>query len=75
MLVYAPELAARIDAEQLLPAGREEREIRACALHACELLSARLGVPARVLDMWLWTRGQSPELKARPRHRCRTVYY
>jgi hypothetical protein len=75
ILVYAPELAARIDAEQLLPAGREEREIRACALHACELLSTRLGVPARVLDMWLWNRGQAPALKARPRHRCRTVYY
>jgi hypothetical protein len=75
VLVYAPELAARIDAGQLLSAGREEREIRACALHACERLSARLGVPARVLDMWLWNRGQDPALKARPRHRCRTVYY
>jgi hypothetical protein len=75
VLVYAPELAARIDDEQLLPAGREEREIRACALHACELLSARLDIAPRVLDMWLWTRGQAPELKARPRHRCRTVYY
>ena len=75
ILVYDPALAARIDAGELLPAGREEREIRACALHACELLSARLGVPARALDMWLWNRGQAPELKARPRHRCRTVYY
>jgi hypothetical protein len=75
VLVYDDALAARIDAELLLPAGREEREIRACALHACELIGARLGVPARVLDMWLWTRGQAPELKARPRHRCRTVYY
>jgi hypothetical protein len=75
VLIYDPALAARIDAEQLLPAGREEREIRACALHACEQLGARLGIPPRVLDMWLWTRGQAPELKARPRHRCRTVYY
>ena len=75
ILVYDAALAARIDAEELLPTGREEREIRGCALHACELLSARLGVPARVLDMWLWTRGQSPEIKARPRHRTRTVYY
>jgi hypothetical protein len=75
VLVYAPELAARIDAGRLLSAGREEREIRACALHACEQLGARLGVPPRVLDMWLWTRGQAPALKARPRHRCRTVYY
>ena len=75
ILRYDTALAARIDAEELLPAGREEREIRAGAVHACELLSARLEVPARVLDMWLWTRGQSPEIKARPRHRCRTVYY
>jgi hypothetical protein len=75
VLVYEPALAAHIDAEHVLPAGRAEREIRACAVHACELLAARLGVPARVLDMWLWTRGQDPALKARPRHRCRTVYY
>jgi hypothetical protein len=75
VLVYEPELAAHIDGEHLLPAGCAEREIRACAVHACERLSARLGVPARVLDMWLWNRGQDPALKARPRHRCRTVYY
>ncbi|HEV7495885.1 queuosine salvage family protein [Baekduia sp.] len=75
ILVYEEGLAARIDAEQPLAAGREEREIRACALHACELLGARLAVPPRVLDMWLWNRGQDPALKARPRHRCRTVYY
>jgi hypothetical protein len=75
VLVYEAALAARIDAGRPLAAGREEREIRACALHACELLGARLAVPPRVLDMWLWTRGQEPALKARPRHRCRTVYY
>jgi hypothetical protein len=75
VLVYEPALAAHIDAGHLLPTGRQEREIRACALHACELLGARLGVPPRVLDMWLWNRGQAPELKAIPRHRTRTVYY
>jgi hypothetical protein len=75
ILVYEDDLAARIDAEQSLATGREEREIRACALHACELLGARLDVAPRVLDMWLWNRGQAPALKARPRHRCRTVYY
>src|SRR3954453_16453335 len=36
VLVYAPELAARIDAGRPLATGREEREIRACAVHACE---------------------------------------
>ena len=60
VLVYYPALAAHIDAEHELPAGRAEREIRACAVHAGELLAKRLGVPARVLDMWLWNRGQAP---------------
>ncbi|HEU4974083.1 MAG TPA: queuosine salvage family protein [Baekduia sp.] len=75
ILIYHPELAAHIDAGRQLRPRRAEREIRACALHACEELSRRLGVPPRVLDIWLWNRGQSPEIKARPRHRCRTVYY
>jgi hypothetical protein len=35
-LVYAPELAEIVDAGRELPAGGEmEREIRACAVHAC----------------------------------------
>ena len=75
VLRYAPELAARIDAGELLPQGREEQEIRACALHACEALAQRSGVPPRILDIRLWNRGQAPEYKAVPRHRTRTVYY
>jgi hypothetical protein len=75
VLVYEPRLAAHIDAERPLRPGPQEREIRACAVHACELLSARLGVAPRVLDNWLWNRGQSPRYKALPRHRCRCVYY
>jgi hypothetical protein len=75
VLEYDPELAARIDAGELLPPGGEEREIRACAVHACELIAAELGVPPRVLDTWLWNRGQEPRYKAIPRHRTRTVYY
>ena len=75
VLVYDDALATHIDGNRLLPAGREEREIRACAVHACELLAARTGVPPRVLDVWLWNRGQAPAYKARPRHRTRTVFY
>ncbi len=75
VLRYDPRLAARIDAGELLPPGDEEREIRACALHACELISARTGIPPRLLDGWLWNRGQAPRYKAIPRHRTRTVYY
>jgi hypothetical protein len=52
-----------------------EREIRASAVHACELLARRLDVPARVLDTWLWNRGQGEAYRDRPRHRTRTVYY
>jgi hypothetical protein len=75
VLRYGPELAARIDAGELLPQGRAEREIRACALHACEQLAERTGVSARMLDLRLWNRGQLPHYKAVPRHRTRTVYY
>jgi hypothetical protein len=75
VLRYEPSLAARIDAGELLPPGEEEREIRGCAVHACELLSARLAIPARVLDTSLWTKGQAPRYKALPRHRTRTVFY
>ena len=75
VLVYDPRLAAHIDAGRLLRPGPQEREIRACAVHACEQLSARLGMPPRELDHRLWTRGQDPEIKARPRHRCRTTAY
>jgi hypothetical protein len=75
VLRYEPELAAHIDAERLLPAGRQEREIRACAVHACELLATRLQATPRELDNALWSRGQAPQFKATPRHRTRSVYY
>ncbi len=75
VLSYAPELAARIDAGELLPLGGDEREIRACAVHACEQIAGELGVPPAMLDTWLWNRAQEPRYKALPRHRTRTVFY
>jgi hypothetical protein len=75
VLVYDDELAARIDREELLPPGEEEREIRASAVHACELIARELGIPPRDLDVMLWNRGQAPRYKSRPRHRTRTVHY
>jgi hypothetical protein len=76
ILVYTPELASAIDAGRLLPAGGEhEREIRACAVHACELLGRRAGVPPRTLDNWLWNRGRHPPYSARAPHLTRTVFY
>ena len=75
VLVYDPALAAHVDAERLLTHAAQEREIRAAAVHACRQLAERLQAPERVIDMWLWNRGQDPEYKARPRHRARSVFY
>jgi hypothetical protein len=81
VLVYADELAARIDAGALLAVGSpEEVEIRAVALEAVERLVAGLaerGRPttAHALDGLLWNAGQRPEIKARPRHRARSSFY
>ena len=76
VLRYHPELAARVDGGRLLAAGSPmEREIRACGVHACELLAGRIGVPPRTLDNWLWNRGQAPPYSRRPAHRTRTVFY
>ena len=66
VLRYSPELAARIDAGELLPPGREETEIRACALHACEQIAAATGVAPRELDVRLWNRGQERALQGDP---------
>jgi hypothetical protein len=75
VLVYDDQLAAHIDTGALLPPGEREQEIRGCAVHACELIARELQVPPRVLDVWLWNRGQAARYKAVPRHRTRTIYY
>jgi hypothetical protein len=75
VLVYEAGLAARIDSGRLLAPGPAEREIRAAAVHAGELLAARLGVTSRDLDGLLWNRGRGAAYKARPRHRCRCIWY
>jgi hypothetical protein len=81
VLVYTPELAARIDRGEAIEAGSpEEVELRAASVHAVEgfVAEARaLGrdLTAQQLDYRLWTRGQRPEYKAHPRHRTRTSYY
>ncbi len=81
ILVVEPALAEHIARETLLPAGSpEEVELRAAAVHAVECLVAEIRArggttSARALDSALWTRGQNPEVKSRPRHRTRTVYY
>jgi hypothetical protein len=76
VLILDDELARRIDAGELLEAGGEqERELRACAVHACEHLAQRLGVAPRVLDNWLWNRGLEAPYADRPAHLTRTLFY
>ena len=76
VLVLDDALAAHIDAGALLPEGSEEEvELRACAVHAVELLAATTGATPAALDNVLWNRGQGAAYKAIPRPRCRTVSY
>jgi hypothetical protein len=73
-----PDLERRIDAEQLLPHGSpEEVELRACAVHAVELLSAASPIhlsPAEI-DATLWHRGSDQHYKSIPRPRSRNTAY
>jgi hypothetical protein len=78
ILSFDPELVARIDAGTLVRHGSaEEVEIRACAVHAVELLvaAAPAAVTAARVDELLWHRGQQPCYKAVPRHRARCTAY
>jgi hypothetical protein len=77
ILRFDPELVARIDREELIEHDSpEEIEIRACAVHAVELLvAARPGALAAEIDQALWRRGQGPRYKGSPRHRSRSTAY
>jgi hypothetical protein len=77
ILAFAPDLVARINHEALIEHGSpEEVEIRACALHAVELIAGhRPGATAAETDQLLWLRGQEPHYKAQPRHRSRCTAY
>jgi hypothetical protein len=72
-----PDLAASIDAGELVPEGAEaEVELRACAVDAVERLAGILGgATSAHLDNLLWNRGAGSRYKAVPRHRTRTVSY
>lgn len=77
ILAFDRALVERIERGELIRHGSpEEVEIRACALHAVELLVAeRPGTTSAQIDQLLWLRGAEPSYKARPRHRSRTTAY
>lgn len=85
LLEFSPELLARIEAVDDITVGSpEEIEIRACGVHAVELLAdavrtrptdARPGMTTGSLDNVLWNTGAAPAFKSVPRHRSRCVFY
>lgn len=77
VLDVSPDLVARIERGELLEHGSaEEVELRACAVHAVELLVRAHGdTTAAAADNVLWLRGGEPRYKATPRHRTRCTAY
>ncbi len=81
VLGFDDDLLRRIEAVDDITVGSpEEVEIRACGLHAVELLRDALAerghrMPSGDLDNILWNLGAQPRYKERPRHRSRCVYY
>jgi hypothetical protein len=81
VLRFDQPLVDRIERCELIEHGSpEEVEIRACAVHAVELIVAardRAGTPSRAceVDQVLWHRGQGASYKSRPRHRARCTAY
>jgi hypothetical protein len=77
VLEFDAALVDRIERGELIEHGSpEEVEIRACAVHAVELLvAAHEATTATAVDNALWHRGAAPRYKERPRHRARTTAY
>ncbi len=77
ILHLAPDLVEAIELRRLIEHGSpEEVEIRACSVHAVELIvEAHPGTCAAEVDQLLWERGGTARYKASPRHRCRCTAY
>jgi hypothetical protein len=76
ILGLSPALEAKIEAEELLVHGApEEVELRACTVHAVELLSEAGRLTPAEIDGALWNRGRDRRYKSLPRPRCRNTAY
>jgi Potential Queuosine, Q, salvage protein family len=80
-LRYKTELAAAIDRRELIPAGsRQEIEIRAATIWACEWLRQAVAGRGRTMaafeiDWALWMAGQSLGAEVALYHRTQTIFY
>lgn len=81
ILHYDPWLSGRIDREELIaPGSFEEVEVRACTIHALDILIKDINrsrdMTLRELDFHLWNRGQElKQLVKDRRHRTRCTFY
>jgi hypothetical protein len=81
VLRYRDDLAERIARKQLIPAGsREEIEIRAATVWACESIRRALAARGRMMaafeiDWALWQAGQTLGPDVPPYHRTETIFY
>jgi putative queuosine salvage protein len=77
VLRFEPAFAARIEAgEPIAHDSPEEVEMRACAVHAAELIvRERPDLTAQQVDHLLWSKGAGARYKAVPRPRCRCTAY
>jgi hypothetical protein len=76
VLQLDPDLTARIEAGGRLDHGSsEEVELRACAVHAIELLVTVSALTPAEIDSALWNRGRDCRYKSLPRPRSRNTAY
>lgn len=80
ILVYSPELIARIDSRTEILPSETEIELRAATIQAVEQMSAYLHAHAvpmlpLQLDWLLWERGEASLDTLEPHHRVTTIFY
>ncbi|KAG6974513.1 hypothetical protein JG688_00003021 [Phytophthora aleatoria] len=77
VLEYDAELEARINRGEELPAGKEECELRAAAVVACDQIVAeskgRIGTLE--LDFYLWRVGKEDRFRSLERHATRDTFF
>lgn len=61
LITYAPDLAARIDAGEIIEAnGPDEKAIRGASIIAIEILAQQQGVSVADVDYWIWLKRKEP---------------
>jgi len=81
ILEYSRDLAKKIDNKKIIsPGSREEIEIRANAVWAVEFLKRELkkletNLKSVEIDWILWNKAQKDDIKLKPHHLTKTIYY